>query len=166
MPLKPSSNRHARIAAIAFTLMLSAQGIAIPAYAAGNDAQDARDQAAVAAVKLNTDSVRRAAAVSHDAHDALKRSCLFGNGAGKSLDACIAEISARPQIVAALTKHGLSARQFVLIVSALAQGELGAQAGAEATGMLAEMGINPAHVQFTKTHRAEIDTLFGSFKSD
>lgn len=165
MPLQPPPAPWARIAAIAFALALSVPGIAFSAHAAGNDAQDARDQAAVAAVKLDMDSASRVAAVGRDAQGALRKSCLFhGDGTDKSLDACTTEVSTQPQIAAALAKHGLSARQFTLVMSALMQGDLGAQSGAEASGMLAGMGINPAHVQFVKAHRAELDKLFGSLR--
>lgn len=146
---------------VALAFALAGTGATGFAHAAGTDAQDARDQAAVAQVQLDMDSAARVAAVGREAQAALRQSCLFhGDGSGMSLDACTTEVAAQPQIAAALAKHGLSARRFALVMTALMQGEMIAQGGPGAAEMAAAMGINPVHVRFAKAHRAELDQLF------
>lgn len=169
-----SSNRFpilgAHIAAFTIACVLSIlTATTAQAQPIGDDAQDARDQAAVAAVVLDMDGAQRVAAVSRDALAAIKQSCLIrGHGNDQSLDSCVAEVAAQPQIAAALASHGLSARRYALLMSALMQGDLGAQTtakgNAEGIAMLAAMGINPAHTRFVTVHRAEIDKLFNGLK--
>lgn len=133
-------------------------------HAAGSDAQDARDQAAVNAVTLDMDSATRVAAVTRDAGPALRKSCLFrGDGRDLPLDACAAQTGKQPQVAAALAAHRISAQKYALVLSALMQGSMGAQAAGDAAASeaISELGISPAHVHFVQAHQAELDRLFG-----
>lgn len=152
-----------RLPALVLGLVLVLASIAGAAMAADNDAQDARDIAAVAAVKLDMDLARRVAAVSSEARKAIDASCLL-QGESQSLDSCIATVSREPTIAAALARHGLSARQYTLSLSALMSGDLGAQTvaseGKAGWDQLAALGVNPEHVRFVQAHRDELDGLF------
>lgn len=163
MSLQPARRVPLRLPALVLGLTLVLAAIAGNAMAAGKDSQDARDIAAVSAVKLDMDLARRVAAVSNEARQALDASCLL-QGEDQSLDACIATISREPAIAAALARHDLSARQYTLALSALMSGDLGAQAvasdGKAAWDELAALGVNPEHVRFMQAHRDELNGLF------
>lgn len=138
------------------------------AHAGGGDA---RDRAAVEAVRLDMDSVRDAAAILREAKAPLEQSCLFnGDGEDESLDDCTKKIAAQPQIATTLSKHHMTAMRFALVISALMAGDAGAQTVAEqgndALEKLAQFGINPQHVRFVQAHRGELDKLFQGISLD
>lgn len=163
------STLYGCIAAIAFAFALSMLGVAISdAYAAsGNDAQDARDAAAVNAVKLDMALVARVANVGKQTQAALERTCLLARGSAADkaggLEACGDALGKTPSIRQALAANGLSGRQFVLGYSALLAAVIGGRGvmenATEGWNAVRELGINPEHVRFYLAHRTEIDRL-------
>lgn len=167
-----SSTLYTCVAALAFAFAASMLGLAIStAWAAsGNDAQDARDAAAVNAVKLDMTLVTRVANVSKQTHATLEKTCLLGRGSDTDkaggLEVCGDALGKLPSLRQALAANGLSGRQFVLGYSALLAAVMGGRGvmenATEGWNGVRELGINPEHVRFYLAHHVEIDRLDAS----
>ena len=83
--------------------------------------------------------------------------------ADENLASAERRISAQPEIVAVLTKHGFTARDFVLFGFVLFQSAFASETakanGVDPAKMAAEAHVNPANMAFVSQHKAELEAL-------
>ncbi|HET8622594.1 MAG TPA: hypothetical protein VFM14_03455 [Gemmatimonadales bacterium] len=133
-------------------------GEAVPAEAQGN--WSAADEAALKGYTLTMDKVRRATQVmiEFDRLEESRPDLADDDEEIKSIDQMVSRINAVPEAKAALTKHGVTTRDYVLTL--LTSTHAGAAAFMEENGQpVAGIPVSKAQTEFYKAHKAEIDQL-------
>jgi hypothetical protein len=80
----------------------------------------------------------------------------------ESIDGIEKRISAEPRIVAAITDHGFTTHEFIVLEVTIFQAAMAAaakQQGADSAKLIVEGHVNPANVAFMEQHKAEFEEL-------
>lgn len=153
---------HLRHGLGAFALAFMLAATSLPASAG---MENPKDTATVHGVKLDVDLLHRVAAASKDAMATLdgQDSVFYINDDDdkpRTVDDVVAELTANPGIVAALRRHQLDVRQYVLASIAFANGYIAAarikSEGEQSWGQLDHWGVSKAHARFCLDHLDEI----------
>ncbi len=159
MPCLPALLRHGLGA---FTLAFTLAAVS-PTASAGME--NPRDTAAVQAVALDVELLHHIIAISQEARAALDgQDSVFylrdEHNRPRTVDAIVAELSARPGVMAVLKRHRLDVRQYVLATLALMNGYLAAMrirsTGESSWSQLDQWGVSKEHARFCMDHLDEI----------
>jgi hypothetical protein len=143
---------------IAMTVM--GLGLVRVAPAAAQGGWSAADAAALKGYTLTMDKVRKAnqVMIESDRWERTGPDLADDDEEIKSIDGMVGKINAVPEAKAALAKHGLSTRDYVMTL--VASTHAGAAAFMEENGQpVAGIPVSKAQTEFYKAHRAEIDKL-------
>jgi hypothetical protein len=159
--------RFSRRAGLVFTTMIVlglSLGEVAPARAQGG--WSAADEAALKGYTLTMDKMRRATQVMIE-FDRLERTrpdLADDDEEIKSIDRLVTKVDAIPEAKAALAKHGLTTRDYVMTL--LASTHAGAAAFMEENGQqVAGIPVSKAQTEFYKAHKAELEELHAERKA-
>lgn len=155
-----SSIFQSSVERVAFVLALIVGVFAVSVNAQGviQHALTPADRAVVQQYTLTEDSFRKLLDTAKDAKTNKVQIRILDPNA-HSLDETAAHLDASPDVHALLTRHGLTAREFLLGEYALLGAEFAVKYGNQA-GFDASMA-NPSNIALYRKHEAEIDALSG-----
>ncbi|CAM5576551.1 hypothetical protein [Rhodanobacter lindaniclasticus] len=162
MPIRHLSAGWRRLGYVAIACAF----IALPLSAAAG-AETPQDTAAVHAVTLSTDLLHRMSQAIGEANAAMANSedsvmvLTDDDGHPRTVAALTAEVDANPATHAALLRHHLDARQFVLTSLALIDG-YSAALQLQSHTTVSTGDVPAAHLRFCQQHMAEIAAMYAS----
>ncbi len=157
-----------RLSALACAALLAAGLLAAPATAPMASAQDMLDIAPrktpqeVNDFKLTEDFLARMEKAQQQLADMeLAPTEEEGRDLAPSIDAMVASVKARPQVMAALKSQNLDPRDYIVGYFALTSSLAAAEAEGEQQLMDETKGVNPEHIAFAKKYNDRIRQLIG-----